>query len=83
MLEQHTHAHVDLDPFLVADPVEIAPEHDDASVLFLVQPQDRSQEDRFARARRADKTEDLSAKDIEIEIVQHDMTAELNVNVAH
>jgi hypothetical protein len=51
--------------------------------LLLVQAEDRAQQHRLARARRADEAKDFAAINIEIEIVQHDMPAELHMDVAH
>ena len=66
----------------MVEAVEILAQHLDTPGDPLVEPDDRAQEDGFARARRPDKAHHLAAPHIEIEIFQHRQRAERDGNLA-
>ena len=64
--------------------IEIDAHHLDRAALPLGhQADDGAHQHRLAAARSADETEDLAAPDVEIEMVEHDVAAEADHEVAH
>ena len=76
MLKQHAHAHVHPHLLGSARVVEIDAKDPHGAGLFLVQPQDRAQQNGLAGTRRPDEAEDLAPANVQIEIFQHGRVVE-------
>ena len=89
VLKQNPPALLDLAPLQFVHPQNIGAEHLDLALDRPVEPDDGSQQHRFAAARPADHAEDLAAQHIEVEAVMHrlgsepvDQTADLDDRLA-
>src|SRR5690242_8420054 len=63
--------------------VQVFPEQPHAACVGAAQAQDRAQQHRLAAAGTAHDAEDLAAVDVEVEVLVHDLFAELAAQAAH
>ena len=83
MLEQHAPAPFHRPALFLARLVHVDAEHLDGAAALRHQTDDGAGQHRLARARRADKAEDLAALHIEIEILEDQAILEADREIAH
>src|SRR6056297_803808 len=82
VLEHHAGAPVEARTRLLVRRKRVEAEEPDTARLRPAQPHDGAQEHRLAGARAAHHAQHLAALDVEVEIVVHDMAAELVADTA-
>src|SRR5690242_1335537 len=75
VLKQHAPAPFELPPLSIADPQDIASEDLDLALDRPIEPDDRAQQHRLARARASDDSQNFAAPHIEIDTVMHRLGA--------
>ena len=83
LLKQNAPAAFERAPLAFACFGEIDAEHLDRTLAARQEPDDGAQQHRFARARSADDAKDLGGSHIEGKMVEHDLVAEADDEVAH
>src|SRR5450759_4466241 len=83
ILEKYATAALDLSAARIGNPRHFLAEQFHAAGGRLVEADDRAQQHRLAAAGTTDHAEDLAAVNVEIEIIVHDLRAELVAQAAH